>query len=159
MKKILSLLLCCIMMLSIVSCSVKEKNIYLSSDDTSLVECIELYSLDKQYTNADVANLREENEAFVIISDKQVISNFIKDLSSLIFGQEVLYFPLPVDWVYLYERYVVSIVYSNGYDIIAKNSQFYYSVDDKGNKRYKQDHSDYIGDIPWNEIITKYIDP
>ena len=61
------------------------------------------------------------------------------------------------DWIYTYEGYVICVVYPNGYDIIAPNGQFYYSLDPKGQEHYKYGHSDYSGETEWSVIIEQYI--
>ena len=117
--------------------------------------------MEKLYSESDIQNLRDENTPLCVLNnlteDGEKISNLMNEISSLTFIQEVIYFPAAVDWIYTYEGYVICVVYPNGYDIIAPNGQFYYSLDRKGKEHYKYGHSDYSGETEWSAIIEQYI--
>ena len=161
MRKLISMLIIFGVMLSLCSCGKVNKNIVFSEESWQTLE-LEIYYLEKTYSKNNVQNLRDENTPLCVLDGLttdggEKINGLMSDISSLTFIQEVIYFPAPVDWIYTYEGYVVCAVYSNGYDIIAQNGQFYYSFDFKGKESYKYGHSDYSGEIEWSKIIEKYI--
>lgn len=154
MKRLLLLLISFICVLSLVSCGVANVNISFSKD-LSEVESVEIYKLEKEYIWGDVRDLREENIPVCTLKDDEA-RVLINEISSLDFTEERIYFPAPVDWVYLYRGYVVSVVYTDGsYDIIGDMGQLYYENCDGGRERYG--HADYCGEEPWDEIIKRYI--
>ena len=161
MKRILAIILFIVITLSLCSCGKIEKNVSFSGECFQTLE-VEIYYLEKPYSESDVHNLREENTPLCVLDGLttdggEKISDLMNEISSLTFIQEVIYFPAPVDWIYTYEGYVVCVVYPDGYDIIAESGQFYYSVDRKGKKNYKYGHSDYLGETDWSSIVEKYI--
>ncbi len=161
MKKLLAIMLLIITALSLCSCGKIDKNIVFSGECYQVLE-VEIYYLEKSYSESDVHNLRDENTPLCVLDGLttdggEKISDLMSDISSLTFIQEVIYFPAPVDWIYAYEGYVICVVYPNGYDIIAKNGQFYYSTNLKGKESYKYGHCDYSGESEWSSIIEKYI--
>ena len=160
MKKLMAVILFFVISLSLCSCGKIDKNITFSGECFQTLE-VEIYYLEKTYSESDVQNLRDENTPLCVLNnlteDGERISDLMSEISSLAFTQEVIYFPAAVDWIYTYEGYVVCVVYPNGYDIIAPNGQFYYSLDPKGKEHYKYGHSDYSGETEWSVIIEQYI--
>ena len=160
MRRLFFSLVFVIFVLLLVSCDVADVKISFSKD-VSEVESVEIYKLEKEYQTyesdmwGDVHKLREENTPVCILTGAQV-GEFLCKISSLDFTEERIYFPAPVDWVYLYRGYVISIVYSDkSYDIIGDMGQLYSENSGDGKCRYG--HADYCGDLPWNEIIESYI--
>ena len=161
MKKLITSILLFAIALSLCSCGRVDKNIAFSGECWQTLKA-EIYYLEKSYSESDIQNLRDENTPLCVLNnlteDGEKISELMNEISSLTFIQEVIYFPAPVDWIYTYEGYVICVVYPNGYDIIAPNGQFYYSVDPKGKEHYKYGHSDYSGETTeWSVIIEQYI--
>ena len=160
MKKLITSILLFAIALSLCSCGRVDKNIAFSGESWQTLEA-EIYYLEKSYSESDIQNLRDENTPLCVLNnlteDGEKISELMNEISSLTFIQEVIYFPAPVDWIYTYEGYVICVVYPNGYDIIAPNGQFYYSLDPKGQEHYKYGHSDYSGETEWSVIIEQYI--
>ena len=157
MRRIVFVLVSIIVAISMFSCSKIERNIEFQRESWGSLN-IEIYYLEDSYvTQGDAVNIRDENTPICVITDYEMIDAFMKDISSLTFIQEVVYFPAAVDWEYIYEGYVVCVVYPDGYDIIAEQGQLYHSVDHKGNESYKYGHSDYSGETPWSEIVEKYV--
>ena len=160
MKKLLTTMLFVVITLSLCSCGKINKSITFSGECYQTLE-VEIYCLEKAYSENDVHNLRDENTPVCVLNnladDGELISNLMSEISSLAFSQEVIYFPAPVDWIYAYEGYVICVVYPNGYDIIAENGQFYYSFDPKGKENYKYGHCDYSGGSEWSGIVEKYV--
>ena len=146
--------------LSLCSCGKINKNITFSGESSQTLK-VEIYYSEKTYTDGNVKNLRDENTPLCVLNnlteDGEKISELMNEISSLTFTQTVLYFPAAVDWVYLYEGYVVCVVYPNGYDIIAPKGQLYYSINSKGKERYKYGHANYSGETEWSVIIEQYI--
>ena len=160
MRKLLATLMSILTIFSLCSCGKVNKNISFSGETWQTLK-VEIYYLEKSYSESDVHNLRDENTPVCVLDnladDGDVISDLISEISSLAFSQEVIYFPAPVDWIYVYEGYVICVVYPNGYDIIAENGQFYYSFDPKGKENYKYGHCDYSGESEWSGIVEKYV--
>ena len=160
MKKLLITMLFSVITLSLCSCGKIDKSITFSGKCYQTLE-VEIYYLEKVYNESTVENLRDENTPICVLNnladDGDLISDLMSEISSLAFSQEVIYFPVAIDWVYTYEGYVICVVYPNGYDIIAPNGQFYYSLDPKGKEHYKYGHSDYSGETEWSVIIEQYI--
>ena len=157
MRRLISVILFIFISTTLFSCGKIERNIDFQRESWGSLN-IEIYYLEESYaTQGEAVNIRDENNPICVITDYDVIDAFMKDISSLTFIQEVVYFPAPVDWVYIYEGYVVCVVYPDGYDIIAEKGQLYYNVDHKGNESYKYGHSDYSGETPWSEIVEKYV--
>ena len=160
MKKLPITMLFFVITLSLCSCGKIDKSITFSGKCYQTLE-VEIYYLEKVYNDSTVQNLRDENIPICVLNnladDGDLISDLMSEISSLAFSQEVIYFPAAVDWIYTYEGYVICVVYPNGYDIIAPNGQFYYSLDPKGKEHYKYGHSDYSGETEWSVIIEQYI--
>ena len=160
MRKLISILTIFVVILSLCSCGKVNKNIVFSGEPWQTLE-VEIYYVEKSYSEGDIQNLRDENTPLCVLNnlteDGEIISNLMNEISSLTFIQEVIYFPAAIDWIYTYEGYVVCVVYPNGYDIIAPNGQFYYALDRKGKEHYKYGHSDYSGETEWSEIVERYI--
>ena len=157
MRKLVAIILLILICVSFLSCGKIERNIDFKRESWGSLN-IEIYYLEDSYvTQGDAVNIRDENTPICVITDYDVIDALMKEISSLTFIQEVVYFPAAVDWEYIYEGYVVCVVYPDGYDIIAEQGQLYYSVDRKGEGSYKYGHSDYYGEIPWSEIVEKYV--
>ena len=160
MKKLLITVLFFVITLSLCSCGKIDKSITFSGKCYQTLE-VEIYYLEKVYNENTVQNLRDENIPICVLNnladDGDLISDLMSEISSLAFSQEVIYFPAAVDWIYDYEGYVICVVYPNGYDIIAENGQFYYSLDAKGKESFKYGHCDYSGEIEWSDIVEKYV--
>ena len=160
MKKLITAILFFVIPLSLCSCGKINKNITFSGESSQTLK-VEIYYSEKTYTDGNVKNLRDENTPLCVLNnlteDGEKISELMNEISSLTFTQTVLYFPAAVDWVYLYEGYVVCVVYPNGYDIIAPKGQLYYSINSKGKERYKYGHANYSGETEWSVIIEQYI--
>ena len=160
MKKLPITMLFFVITLSLCSCGKIDKSITFSGKCYQTLQ-VEIYYLEKVYNDSTVQNLRDENIPICVLNnladDGDLISDLMSEISSLAFSQEVIYFPAAVDWIYTYEGYVICVVYPNGYDIIAPNGQFYYSLDPKGKEHYKYGHSDYSGETEWSVIIEQYI--
>ncbi len=160
MKKLITAILLFTIAWSLCSCGKIDKRITFSGECYQTLE-VEIYYLEEVYDNSTVQNLRDENIPICVLNnladDGDLISDLMSEISSLAFSQEVIYFPVAIDWVYTYEGYVICVVYPNGYDIIAPNGQFYYSLDPKGKEHYKCGHSDYSGETEWSAIIEQYI--
>ena len=160
MKKLLSILVFVLTLSFLSSCGTVEKNITFSGESWQTLS-VEIYYLEEAYlTQSEARNIREENTPIYILdalNNGEKINDLMNEISSLTFTKEVMYFPAAVDWVYLFEKYVICVVYPNGYDIIASNGQLYYSIDKKGKEDYTYGHSDYSGETAWSDIIEKYI--
>ena len=161
MKKFVVAILVVAMVVSLCSCATLDKTIKFSVESYQ-VEQVEIYHLETAYDESDVRNLREENTPVCVLDGLteqggQKVTQLMEEISSLHFVVGVVFFPVPVDWTYIYEGYVVCVVYANGYDIVAQQGQFYYSVDFKGDAHYKYGHADYEGEAEWSSIIGKYV--
>ena len=160
MRKLLATLMSILTIFSLCSCGKVNKNISFSGETWQTLK-VEIYYLEKSYSESDIQNLRDENTPLCVLNnlteDGEKISELMNEISSLTFTQTVLYFPAAVDWIYLYEGYVVCVVYPNGYDIIAPEGQLYYSINSKGKERYKYGHANYSGETEWSVIIEQYI--
>lgn len=111
MKRTIVALFCLVCIFSFTSCATVDVKISFSKsvDEVSFVE---IYDLEKVYTEADVHNLREENTPVCILSGDEV-EPFLNEIASLDFTEERIYFPAPVDWIHLYQDCVISVVYTD----------------------------------------------
>ena len=161
MKKFICALTVLFLMLSLCSCGTVNKSVGFSQGPWQALS-VEIYFLEETYRTPDARNIRNENTPLCVIDSTtsdggEATSALMNEIPSLPFTMEVMYFPAPVDWDYLFEGYVICVVYPDGYDIIAQQGQLYYSVNKNGKEKYNYGHSDYVGEVEWSSIIQKYI--
>lgn len=157
MKKICSIVIILVLIISLSACATIHKDLELSQN-TDNVQVVEIYNPDHAYYEGDIHLFLEEN-APVSVLEEEVLSAFVDELAVLKFKEEKVFFPIPMDGGYNYEGYIIVVVYSDGgYDIIAKGGLYSYAVGKDGQGKYKYEHSDYCGETPWEDFIEKYID-
>jgi len=157
MKKITIICLVLILLFSFTSCTTVNKSIELSGDQKS-IQSIDIYDVSEQYYEGDITVLRSENTPIYTVNPEQY-ADFLDELLLLDFEEEAVFFPIPMDGGCDYFGYVISIVYTDGgYDIVAEEGQFSYSLGVDGKGRYKYEHADYCGDVSWVDFVEKYIE-
>ena len=157
LKKVIILLINLLLLVCLSSCANVEKEVELSQDRTN-VESIEIYNSERAYYEGDIHGFLEENEPIGVLKSEK-ISDFLDTLCALKFEEENVFFPIPVDGGYDYNGYMIAIEYSDGgYDIFAEGGLYSYAVDNNGQGRHKYDHSDYCGEVAWNDFVKEFIE-
>jgi hypothetical protein len=134
-----------------------KKDVELSQDRTH-VQSIEIYHPERAYYEGDIHTFLEENEPIAILGSEHHKS-FLDTLCSLKFEKEIVFFPISMDGGCDYDGYIVAVVYSDGgYDMIAEGGSYSYALGRDGQERHKYDHSDYCGDVAWNDFVEQYIE-
>ena len=155
MKKKTLLLLTLLMLFCLSSCATVKKGEVLSQD-RAYVQAVELYKPERAYYEGDIHAFLEENEPVAVLKSEDLTS-FLDTFCKLEFEKETVLFPIPMDGGYTYDGYIVAVIYSDGgYDIIAEGGAYSCSIGSDGQARYKFDHSDYCGEMPWTEVIEKF---
>ena len=157
MKKVITLLISLLLLVCLSSCANVKKEAELSQDRTH-VASIEIYNSERAYYEGDIHGFLEENEPiWVLESEKN--SDFLDALCAFEYEKEKVFFPIPMDGGCDYQGYIIAIVYSDGgYDIFAEDGSYSYAIDSDGQGRHKYDHSDYCGDVAWNDFVEQYIE-
>ena len=157
MKKVITLLISLLLLVCLSSCANIKKEVELSQDRTNVVS-IEIYNSERAYYEGDIHGFLEENEPiWVLESEKN--SDFLDALCAFEYEEEIVFFPIPMDGGCDYQGYIISIVYSDGgYDIFAEDGSYSYAIGSDGQGRHKYDHSDYCGDVAWNDFVEQYIE-
>ena len=157
MKKVIILLISLLLLVCLSSCANIKKEVELSQDRTNVVS-IEIYNSERAYNEGDIHGFFEENEPiWVLKSEKN--SDFLDALCALEYEEEKVFFPIPMDGGCDYQGYIIAIVYSNGgYDIFAEDGLYSYAIGSDGQGQHKYDHSDYCGDVKWNDFVKGFIE-
>ena len=157
MKKAITLLISLLLLVCLSSCANIKKEVELSQDRTNVVS-IEIYNSERSYYEGDIHGFLEENEPiWVLESEKN--SDFLDALCAFEYEEEKVFFPIPMDGGCDYQGYIIAIVYSDGgYDIFAEDGSYSYAIGSDGQGRHKYDHSDYCGDVAWNDFVEQYIE-
>jgi len=157
MKKAITLLISLLLLVCLSSCANIKKEVELSQDRTN-VASIEIYNSERAYYERDIHGFLEENEPiWVLESEKN--SDFLDALCAFEYEEEKVFFPIPMDGGCDYQGYIIAIVYSDGgYDIFAEDGSYSYAIGSDGKERHKYDHSDYCGDVAWNDFVEQYIE-
>ena len=157
MKKVIILLISLLLLVCLSSCANIKKEVELSQDRTNVVS-IEIYNSERAYYEGDIHGFFEENEPiWVLKSEKN--SDFLDALCALEYEEEKVFFPIPMDGGCDYQGYIISIVYSDGgYDIFAEDGSYSYAIGSDGQVRHKYDHSNYCGDVTWNDFVKEFIE-
>ena len=157
MKKVITLLISLLLLVCLSSCANVKKEVELSQDRTH-VASIEIYNSERAYYEGDIHGFLEENEPiWVLESEKYPV--FLDALCALEYEEEKVFFPIPMDGGCDYQGYMIAIVYSDGgYDIFAEDGLYSYAIGSDGQGRHKYDHSDYCGDVKWNDFVKGFIE-
>ena len=139
------------------SCANVEKEVDLSQDRANIVS-IEIYNSERAYYEGDIHDFLQENEPVAILKSENHTS-FLDALCTIKFEEEIVFFPIPMDGGCDYVGYIVAIVYSDGgYDIFAEGGLYSYALGSDGQGQHKYDHSDYCGDVSWNDFVKEFIE-
>ena len=114
MKKFICALTVLFLMLSLCSCGTVNKSVGFSQGPWQALS-VEIYFLEETYRTPDARNIRNENTPLCVIDSTtsdggEATSALMNEIPSLPFTMEVMYFPAPVDWDYLFEGYVICVV-------------------------------------------------
>ncbi len=157
MKKITIFLVSLLVLFCLSSCATVEKEVKLSQDRANIAS-IEIYNSEYAYYEEDIHDFLRKNEPVAILKSEYHTS-FLDALCDLKFEEEIVLFPIPMDGGCDYSGYIVAIVYSDGgYDIFAEGGLYSYAVGNDGQGRHKYDHSDYCGDVAWNDFVKEFIE-
>ena len=157
MKKAITLLIGLLLLVCLSSCANIKKEVELSQDRTSVVS-IEIYNSERAYYEGDIHSFLEENEPIGVLESEKY-SVFLDTLCALEYEEEKVFFPIPMDGGCDYQGYIIAIVYSDGgYDIFAEDGLYSYAIGSDGQGRHKYDHSDYCGDVKWNDFVKGFIE-
>ena len=157
MKKIIAFLASLLLLFSLSSCANVKNEVELSQDRTH-VESIEIYNSERAYYEGDIHIFLEENEPVAVLESENFTA-FLDALCDLEFEEEIVLFPIPMEGGCDDQGYIVVIVYSDGgYDIFAEGGLYSYAVSNDGQGRHKYDHSDYCGDVAWNDFVEEFIE-
>ena len=128
------------------------------TQDTSIIQKIDIYYVEKCYTEGDIHNFLEDNAPIYTLKE-EVWETFLEMVGNLQYEKEVVFFPIPMDGGCDYQGYIISIVYSNGsYDLIAEGGLYSCLIDEKGEDWHKYDYVDYTGITDWSTLIELYIE-
>ena len=157
MKKVMTLLISLLLLVCLSSCANVKKEVELSQDRTN-VKSIEIYHSKRAYYEGDIHGFLEENEPIGALKPENN-SDFLDALCALEYKEEIVFFPTPMDGGYDYQGYIIAIIYlDGGYDIFAEDGSYSYAIGSDGQGRHKYDHSDYCGDVAWNDFVEQYIE-
>ncbi|MBQ9806867.1 MAG: hypothetical protein IJW49_10245 [Clostridia bacterium] len=157
MKKATILLIGLLLLFCLSSCATVKKEAALSQARTN-IQSIEIYNPEHAYYEGDIHAFPEKNEPIAVLQTEKFTA-FLDTLCTLEFEEEKVFFPISMDGGYDYDGYIVVIMYSDGgYDIFAEGGLYSYAVSSDGQGRHKYDHSDYCGDVAWNDFIEEYIE-
>ena len=133
------------------SSCIKVSNRFSPLRDKSEAVCVEIYKVEKTYTEANADDLRAENTPVCVLKNERCTAA-VEQLCELEYTKETLLVPIAADGgVYL-------IVYKDGaYDLLAEEGKFSYYEKDGGG-RYDYDYSDYSGERAFSELIEELID-
>lgn len=156
MKKTFLFIISFIVILNLSSCTTAKTKVELSKSGED-VQAIEIYNSEQKYYEGNISEFLNGNEPIFTLG-KEEHSTFLDALCNLEFGEEKVYFPIPMDGGYDYEGYIIAIIYTDdAYDIIAEKGSYSYFVNKKGEGRHKYEHSDYCGETPWSDFVEQYI--
>lgn len=156
MKKIVTLFLALLLIVSLSACAIVKTNVELTQDRANIVS-IEIYCTDRAYYEGDIHEFRKTNEPISVLNAEQY-APFLNRLCSLEFEKDVVFFPIPMDGGCDYVGYIVAVVYADGgYDIVAANGLYSYAVGENGEGRHQYDHSDYCGEQAWRQFVEEFI--
>ena len=145
-----------LVLLSLSSCANIEKEVELSQDRANVVS-IEIYNSERAYYEGDIHVFLEKNEPILVLESEKN-SDFLDALCALEYEEEIVFIPIPMDGGCDYQGYIIAIVYSDGgYDIFAEDGSYSYAIGSDGQGRHKYDHSDYCGDVAWNDFVKEFI--
>ena len=156
-KKAITLLISLLLLVCLSSCANVKKEVELSQDRAN-VESIEIYNSERAYYEGDIHIFLEENKPVAVLESENFTA-FLDTLCDLKFEEEKVFFPIPMDGGCDYQGYIIAIVYSDGgYDIFAEDGLYSYVIGSNGQGRHKYDHSDYCGDVKWNDFVKGFIE-
>lgn len=156
MKKLFVGILMLVLSCLLCACATVKTDITLTQERDQ-IQSVQIYKLETVYDEGNVDSLCDENTpAFIVEKNQQ--DGFLDELCDLDYEKEVVLLPIPMDGGCDYEGYVIAVVYKDGgYDLIARQGQYYYSPGDDAEGAHKYGHADYCGEKSWIEFVEEYI--